>query len=246
MVPKPIRIPGNPIGTAAGQAAAGMAVVSVIVASWVWGSAASSTIALGVNVPGEAVADLRSKLSDWVHGKLEEKARERVRLLIMKTVNSRMPKDTCPWCSIPLEHGYCPKCKKSAEQARREYAEHVSELAKKAAGVIEDARRPITLQEVQSALNIIGVARKASDVLVAMNNAGLIRLRGIGRRKLVRWALGLGMIIGIDAVLWVTVGGWAALPMWALLAIIGGSTVVSWAVTKALEVRGGRRLRAAG
>ena len=240
-VSKPIRIPGNPIGTAAGQAAAGMAVVSVIAASWLFTSAASSTIAASVSVPGNAVAELgsklRPKLSDWVHGKLGEKARGGVRSLIMKTVNSRMPKDKCPWCETPLKHDYCQKCKKSAEQARREYIEHVSELASRAAGLIEDARRPITLQEIQSGLNIIDADKTVGDVLVALNNVRLIRLTGIGGRKLARWALGLGIILGLGAVLWVTVGGWAALPTWALLATIGGSAAVPWAVTKGLEAR---------
>ena len=234
-----MKIPGNPLNTTAGKAAAAVAGGTVVAAALLVRSLTLPTVAAGTTIPGGVVAKSTSGLLDFVSGRLEPTARGRVASNIVKAARSRIKKDRCPLCATPFKHGHCYTCRKTARQVRNEHAEKISTLAMEGARLIAGGG-VVTLDILSSELNISTAL--AGDVLAALNNAKLVKLKGI-TRKLLGKAIIMGIGTGLSTVMWVTVGGLVALDTWALVAVLAGSVVLPIVITKSLQAKARRELK---
>jgi hypothetical protein len=234
-----LKIPGNPLNTTAGQVAAVVTGVTVIAAAVLGRSATLPSVAAGTTIPGNVVAKPTSGLLDFLRGRLEPTARGRVTSNIVKAARSRIKKDRCPLCDTPIKHDHCYTCRKTVKQVRDEYAEKVSALAEEGARLIASSE-VVTLDMLSSELNISTAL--AGDVLAALHNAKLVKLRGI-THKLLGKAIIMGIGMGLSLVLWVTVGGLVALDTWALVAVLVASVVLPVVITKGLQAKARRELR---
>ena len=160
---------------------------------------------------------------------------------IVKVAKSRIGKDKCPLCDSRLRHGHCYTCKRPAKEVRSEYAERVKTLALQGARLLAGGE-VTTLDAFCSELGIN--TRLGTDVLVTLKNSKLVRTGGIAR-KLMGKALMVGIGTGLSAVLWTTVGGFAALSNSVLIAILVASVVIPVAVTRGLQMKARRALKKA-
>jgi hypothetical protein len=236
-----MKIPGNPLNTTAGQVAAAVSGITAVAAAALVRSSMLPGIVAGTAIPGGAVAKPASGLLDFIRGRLEPTARGRVMSNIVKAAKSQIRKDRCPLCDTPIKHGHCFTCRKTARQVRDEYAEKVSALAEEGARLIA-SDEVVTLDMLSSELNI-SIAM-AGDVLAALHNAKLVKLKGI-TRKLLGKAIVMGIGMGLSLILWVTVGGLVALDTWALVAVLAASVVLPIVITKGLQAKARRELKKA-
>lgn len=228
---KNIRIPGNPLGTPAGAAAAvitgGTAVAALILAR----SLISPGVAASTVLSGSTSVTSTSVLHDLVLERLEPIVMGRVMANIVEVAKSRIVKGKCPLCDSRLRHGHCYTCKRPAKEVRNEYAERVKTLALQGAKLLAGGE-VTTLDAFCSELGIN--TRLGTDVLATLKHSKLVRVKGIAR-KLMGKALMVGVGTGLSAVLWITVGGFGALSNFVLIAILVASVVIPVAVTKGLQ-----------
>jgi hypothetical protein len=236
-----MKIPGNPLNTTAGKAAAAVAGGTVIAGAFLVKALMLPTVAAGATIPGGAVAKSTSRMLDFISGRLEPTARGRVTSNIVKAARSRIKKDRCPICDAPFKHGHCYTCRKTTRQVRNEYAEKIGTLAVEGARLIAGGG-VVTLDMLSSELNISTAL--AGDVLAALNNAKLVKLKGISH-KLLGKAICMGIGTGLSTIMWVTVGGLVALDTWALVAVLAGSVVLPIVITKSLQAKARRELKRA-
>lgn len=173
--------------------------------------------------------------------RLEPTTRDRVVANIVKVAKSRIVKDKCPLCDSRLRHGHCYTCKKSAREVRNEYAERVKTLALQGAKLLAGGE-VTTLDTFCSELGIN--TRLGTDVLATLKSLKLVKAGSIAR-KLIGKALMVGVGTGLSAVLWVTVGDFAALSNLVLIAILVASVVIPVTVTKGLQMKARRMLKKA-
>ncbi|UCB43953.1 MAG: hypothetical protein JSV77_04755 [Dehalococcoidales bacterium] len=236
-----MKIPGNPLNTTAGKAAAAVAGGTVIATAVFLKSLVFPSVAAGTTIPGSVVAKSTSGLLDFVRGRLEPTTRGRVSSNIVKAAKSRIIKDRCPLCDTPIKHGHCYTCQKTTRQVRDEYADKVSTLAAEGARLIASGEVE-TLDMLSSELNISNTL--ASDVLAALHNAKLVKLKGI-THKLLGKTIIMGIGMGLSTILWVTVGGLVALDTWALVTVLVASVVLPIVITKSLQAKARRELQRA-
>ena len=238
---KNIRIPGNPLGTPPGIVTTvitgGTAAAVLVLAR----SLIVPGVALGTALPGSISVTSTSVLHDLVLGQLEPITRGRVMASIVKVAKSRIVKDKCPLCDSRLRHGHCYTCKRPAREVRNEYAERVKTLALQGAKLLAGGE-VTTLDAFCSELGIN--TRLGTDVLATLKNSKLVKAGGIAR-KLMGKALMVGVGTGLSAVLWITVGGFAALSNFVLIAVLVASVVIPVAVTKGLQMKARRALKKA-
>ncbi|HEY41769.1 MAG TPA: hypothetical protein G4O18_07930 [Dehalococcoidia bacterium] len=237
-IERELKIPGNPLNTTAGQVASVVTGGTVIATAVLVRSSMLSSVAAGTIIPGNVVARPTSGLLDFLRGRLEPTARGRVTSNIVKAARSRIKKDRCPLCDTPIRHGHCYTCRKTAKQVRDEYAGKISTLAEEGARLIASGE-VVTLDMLGSELNISPTL--AGDVLAALHNAKLVKLKGI-THKLLGKAIIMGIGMGLSLILWVTVGGLVALDTWALVAVLVASVVLPIIITKGLQAKARREL----
>ncbi len=237
-VDKNVRIPGNPMATPTGAAAAVVSGGAVIAIAVLVRAATTSGLVAGTAVTGAASLRPATNLANLVRGRLEPTARGRVMSSIVKAAGSRIVKRTCPLCEGPIRRGHCYQCRKSAKQTRIEYVDRLQALALEAAKLVADGTAT-TVDQLQRELGVS--ARLASDVAAVLSKSKLVKLKGIGR-KLAGKAIMAGIGTGLSTILWVTVGGFAVLEAWALVAIIVASVALPVAVTKMLQARARREV----
>jgi len=238
---KNIRIPGNPLGTPAGivtTVITGGAAAAVLVLAR---SLIVPSVAVGTALPGSISVTSTSVLHDLVLGHLEPITRGRVMANMVKVTKSRIVKNRCPLCDSRLRHGHCYTCKRPAKEVRNEYAERVKTLALQGAKLLASGE-VTTLDAFCSELGIN--ARLGTDVLATLRKSKLVKAGGIAR-KLMGKALMVGIGSGLSAVLWLTVGGFAALSTSVLIVILVASVVIPVAVTKGLQMKAKRALKKA-
>lgn len=238
---KNIRIPGNPISTPPGIVATvitgGTAAAALVLAR----SLIVPGVAVGTALPGSISVTSTSFLHDLVLGRLEPTTRGRVVANIVKVAKGRIVKDKCPLCDSLLRHGHCYTCKRPAREVRNEYAERVKTLALQGAKLLAGGE-VTTLDAFCSELGID--TRLGTDVLATLKNLKLVKAGSIAR-KLIGKVLMVGVGTGLSAVLWVTVGGFAALSNFVLITILVASVVIPVAVTKGLQKKARRTLKKA-
>ena len=238
---KNIRIPGNPLSTPPGVAAAVITVGTAAAVLVLAQSVIAPGVAVGTALPGSISVTSTSVLHDLVLGQLEPITRGRVMANIVKVTKSRIVKDKCPLCDSRLRHGHCYTCKRPAKKVRNEYAERVKTLALQGAKLLASGEIT-TLDAFCSELGIN--TRLGTDVLATLRNSKLVKAGGIAR-KLMGKAVMVGVGTGVSAVLWITVGGVAALRTSALIAILVASVVIPVAVAKSLQMKARRALKRA-
>jgi len=238
---KIIRIPGNPLSTPAGAAAVVITGGTVAAALLLVRSLVAPGLAVGTTLPGSVSVTSTSVLHDLFLERLEPTARGRVMGNMVKAAKSRTVKERCPLCDGRLRHGHCHTCKKPANEVRNEYAERVKALALQGAELLTSGE-VATLDALCSELGI--ETRLGTDILATLKNSKLVKVGGIAR-KLMGKALMLGIGSGLSAVLWVTLGGFAALSSSALIAILAASVIIPIAVVKGLQMKARRALKKA-
>jgi hypothetical protein len=225
-----------------GQAAAVVTGGTVVATAVLLKSSMFSGVAAGATIPGGAVARPTSGLLSFLRGRLEPTARGRITSNIVKAARSRIKKERCPLCNTPIKHGHCYTCQKTARQVRNEYADKVSALAAEGAELMAGSGVVMTLDMLSSELNISTAL--AGDVLAALHNAKLVKLKGI-THKLLGKAVTMGIGMGLSTIMWVTVGGLVVLGTWALIAVLVVSIVLPIVITRSLQAKARRELKRA-
>lgn len=232
-------IPGNPLTTPAGAAAAVITAVTAAAAVFLARSLFAQGVAAGASLPGNVPISSTPALPDFLSERLESTARGRVSGNIVKAAKSRVSRNRCPVCGNRIRHGYCNTCRKSAREIRVEYVERLKELALEGAKLIS-AGQAATLETICSGLGIS--PRLGTDVLVTLRKSKLVKLKGIGR-KILGKALTTGIGSGLSAVLWITLGGFAVLGSTVLIIILALSVAAPLALTRGLQMKTKRELR---
>jgi hypothetical protein len=237
---KNIRIPGNPLTTPAGAVGAAVGLTALTSLAVLGKAAASPAMAAaGTVLPADTVVDGTSKLRELLENRLEPTARGKVTGNLVKAAKGRIVRDRCPLDGEKLVHGYCPTHRKSAGELRTEYRKQLQELSL-AGGELIASGQAATLGEITTLLGVSG--KLATDVVAVLRHARLVKVRGLAR-KVAGKALLSGISSGVSAVIWMTVGGFAALSMGVLVAILAASVAVPLLITTTLKARTKRRLR---
>ncbi len=234
-----VRIPGNPLSTPVGAAAAVVAAGTFVAALALVRSMITTRLPLGITVPGNVSLTPSSSLYNLALERLEPATRGRVTANIVKAARGRIVRERCPVCDTRLKHGHCYTCQKSAREVRREYVDRVRALALQG-GQLLASGEVATLDALCSRLDIS--SRLGTDVLATLQKAKLIKVRGLAR-KLTTKALTTGIGSGLSAVLWITVGGLTALSSAALIAILMASVIIPISLTRILQRKARRTLK---
>ena len=230
---KNIRILGNPLVTPLG--AAGLIVSMGTVASIVMlmRSLVVPNLPGGTMLPAHTPISSLPRLYDLAAERLEPAARGRMMGSMVKAAKGRVTRNKCPVCETRLKHGYCYTCKKSAKEVRNEYTDRVRTLAIQGSKLLASGEIA-TMDGLCSRLGIN--AKMGTDVIATLNNAKLVKIRGIAR-KLMGKAVMVGIGSGLSTALWVTVGGLVILSSSAMVAILVTSVVIPVTLTKSLQMR---------
>lgn len=228
-----IRIPGNPLSTLAGVVGLVITGVTAAAAILLARALTSARVAAGAVLPGKVSVSATSILHDFLSDRLEPTARGRVMANIVKTAKSRIVKKKCPLCGSRLRHGYCSTCQKSIKELQNEYLEKVKALALDGAKLLS-AGKTLTLEALCSGLGID--TRLGTDILVTLKKSKLVKVKGIAR-KLMGKSLTVGIGSGLSAILWITLGGFAALSNQVLITILALSVVIPIVVIKGLQAK---------
>jgi hypothetical protein len=207
-----IQVLGNPLATPVGGA--GIAVSAATLGALLW-------LSKGL-----------SSLWKFALGRLESLARGRVVGSIVSTAGKYIVGEVCPVCGTRFKNNYCFTCKKSAKVIRREYRKKLKDLALQGEKLLDDGEA--TEDELSSKLNMSD--KETADVLAIIRNARLFRIRKYSRGLMYR-AIFAGIGFGISTIIWVTVGGFAALSTAALVAILIAAIVIPLAITWGLRIR---------
>ncbi len=234
-------IPGNPLTTPAGAVAAVITAVTAAAAVFLTRSLFAQGVMAGASLPGNVSASSTPALKDFLSERLESTARGRVSGNIVKAAKSRVSRNRCPVCGNRIRHGYCYTCRKSAREIRVKYVERVKELAQEGAKLIAEGGAA-TLETICSGLGIS--PKLGTDVLVTLKKSKLVKMKGIGH-KILGKALTTGIGSGLSAVLWITLGGFAALSGTVLIIILALSVTAPLALTRGLRIKAKRGLRKA-
>ena len=213
-----LQVVGNPIMTPVGGAGAAISVITLGAVVW---------LAKGL-----------SGLYHFAIGHLEALTRGRVVGSFVDAARKRIVRDRCPICGERFQGGYCPKCKKSVKEIRREYHEKLQELAQQGEKMLADGEA--TFDNLSEKMGIDG--RLAEDVIAIIRDARLFRMQGIARKLMVR-AFFTGIGIAISTIIWIIVGGLAALSTPALVAILIAAIFVPLAITWGFRIKAKRAMQ---
>jgi hypothetical protein len=218
-----VEVPGNPMTTVAGVAAA-------VITGIVLGGIISLFKSLaGVSLETQALTGKKS---------LEAQARSKVSGSLVSAVKKVIIKDRCPVCQGVIKHGHCTSCRRSVKELQRLYRRRIHDLA--AAGMKMLASGEVKSEkDLTQKLGISGIL--ANDVMAVIQNARLFEVKRAGRSFLAS-ALMTGISSAIAGVLWVTIGGLAALNTSALVTILVLSIVLPVIIAGGMNMQMRRRL----
>lgn len=234
-----VRIPGNPLNTLAGWAGMVLSGATALAIFTLARSIIAPGLAAGTTMPANTPISPVQRLHDLALERLEPAARGRVMGNIVKAARGRIVKQRCPICDTRLKHGHCYTCGKSAGEVRKEYIERVKALAFQSAELLASGQA-VTLDDLCSRFSIS--PRLGTDVIATLKKARLVKVKGVVR-KVMGKALVAGIGSGLSAVLWITVGGLAALSTSVLVVILAVSVVLPVAVARSLQIQAGRALK---
>ena len=236
---KNIRILGNPLVTPLGAAGVVVSVGTVATILMLIKSLTSPRWPAGTTLPDRTPVRPLPHLYNLAAERLEPTARGRVMGSIAKAAKGRITKEKCPTCETRLKHGHCYTCRKSTKEVRNEYTDRVRTLAIQASELLAIGQIA-TIGDLCSRLELS--ARVGADVIAALNNAKLVKVRGVAR-KFMGKAIMAGIGSGLSTVLWISVGGFAALSSSALVVILAASVVIPVTVSKSLQMQAKHTLK---
>jgi hypothetical protein len=236
---KNIKVPGNPLRTPVGVAAAMVSAGAAAAILFLVRSLSGAGLVAGTTLPGATPLTPSRALHELGLERLEPAARGRVVGSMVKGAKGLAVKESCPICGTRIRRGHCYTCRKSVKELRREYAERVSALAFQGAELLAGGG-VATLDALCSKLGTD--ARLGSDVVAVLKNARLVKVTGVAR-KVMGKAVMAGIGSGLSAVLWITVGGLAVLSATALVVILVASIVVPLAAARGLQMKARRALK---
>ncbi len=218
-----VEVPGNPLATAAGVAAA------IATGAALGGVAALVKSLAGYSLEAQALTGKKT---------LEAQARGKTSKSMVSALKKIVVKDKCPVCGDKMQHGFCPTCRKPARELQKIYRRRIYGLA--AAGSrLMDTGEIKTPEELPQKLEL-DVAL-AGDVIAVIKNARLFEAKRAGRSVLTS-ALLMGISSAVAAILWVTIGGLVVLSTTATIVIIALSILVPWIVATILRISMHRRI----
>jgi len=223
MQSREVEVPGNPMATAAGVAAA------IATGAALGGVAALLKSLAGYSLEAQALTGRKS---------LEAQARGKASKSLVTAVKKVVVKDKCPVCGETSKHGFCRTCRKSTRELQKLYRRRIHDLAVAGMKLLADDEVK-SIEEVPTKLCISGAL--ASDVMATIRNAKLFEAKRAGR-SLLASALLMCISSAVAAVLWITIGGLVVLSTTATMVIIVLSILVPWVVTTVLRLRMRRRL----
>ena len=216
-------VPGNPMTTVAGVAAA-------IVTGIALGGLVSLLKSLaGYSLEKQALSGKKS---------LELQARGKISKSLVAAVKKTCVKDRCPMCGELIKHGYCRSCRKSARELQKLYRRRIHDLAAAGIKLLADGEVK-SIGELPQRLGING--RLASDVTATIQNTRLFEAKRVSR-SLLTSALLTGISSAIAGILWVTIGGFAALNTTVLMVMLVLSVLIPFVIARVLRMRMLRRL----
>jgi hypothetical protein len=239
---KNLKIPGNPLTTPAGAAGVVVGIGAIASILALVKSAVTPAISAGTILPAGASLQAMPGLHEFALQKLESTTRGRVVGSVVNTAKKRIVKQKCPICESRIRHGHCYTCRKPVKEVRAEYLNMLKDLVVRGGQLIESGQAS-TVNELCSMLNVSG--RVATDVVATLRHARLIKVKGI-TRKLAGRAVTMGICSGISAIIWITIGGFAALSTTALIAILAAVIVIPYVVAKSLQMKARHAIRRAG
>jgi hypothetical protein len=212
-----VEVPGNPIATMAGVAAAILT-----------GIAAGGLISLfksmvGYSLEAQSLSGRKS---------LEAKARTNISSSLVAAIKRILVKDRCPECEEIIKHGFCRTCRKPARELQRSYRKRVYELSITGAKLLTEGE-VVTIGELPQRLGITGAL--ASDVTATIQNARLFRARKTAQ-SLFASAILTGISSALAGVLWVTVGGLSVLNTSTLMYILVLSILIPLVIARGLQM----------
>jgi len=219
-----VDVPGNPMTTMAGVAAA-----------IVTGIALGGVIALLKSLAGYSLETqaLTGKKS------LESQARNKASSSLVTAVKKAVVKDRCPVCREVIKHGHCPSCRKPARELLRTYRRRIHDLSAAGMKLLADGEVK-SVGELPQKLGIEG--KLATDVTATIQNARLFQIKRVGR-SLLTSALLTGISSAIAGILWVTIGGFATLNTTVLMVLLVLSVLIPFVIARVLRMRMLRRLK---
>lgn len=213
-----LQVVGNPVLTPVGGA--GVAIGAITLGAVIW-------LAKGL-----------TGLYRFAIGRLESLTRGRVVGSFVDAARKRIVREKCPVCGERFQSGYCPRCKKSIKEIRREYHDQLQRLAQQGEKMLVAGEA--TFDNLNEKMGLDD--RLSEDVIAVIRDARLFRMQGIARKLMVR-AFFTGIGIAISTIIWITVGGLAALNTLALLAILIAAILVPLAITWGFRIKAKRAIQ---
>ena len=218
-----VNVPGNPMTTVAGVAAA-----------IVTGIALGGVIALlkslaGYSLEAQALTGRKS---------IEARARSNISGSLVAAVKKIVVKDRCPLCGEAIKHGFCRTCRKPVRELQRTYRRRIHDLSAAGIKLLADGEVK-SMGELPQRLGIEG--RMATDVTATIRNARLFQIKRVGRSLLASVLLA-GISSAVASVLWITIGGLAVLSTAALMTILVLAILVPFVIARALQIKMRRQL----
>ena len=213
-----IQITGNPVNSVIGIAGATLSAITAGIFIW-----------LGKGI---------STLYQFAKGRLESFTRGRAVGSIISVSRKFVIKEKCPVCREYFRGKKCIKCGKSVKTIRKEYRKKLEKLAIRGEQLL--ATGEVNREELGAKLDIDD--QTANDVLKVIDDS---RLRSIKMflSGLVVKAIFAGLGFGISTILWVTVGGFAALSTPALISILVIALILPLALTLVFRLMAERAIR---
>jgi hypothetical protein len=218
-----VEVPGNPMATVAGVAAA------IATGAALGGVAALVKSLAGYSLEAQALTGRKT---------LEVQARGKTSKSLVSAVKKIIVTDKCPVCGDKLQHDFCRTCRKSAKDLQKLYHKHLYDLAAEGTNLMKTGEVKTT-EELPQKLEIDGTL--AVDVTAIIKNARLFEARRAGR-SILGSALLMGISSAVAAILWLTIGRLVVLTTTATLVIIALSILLPWIVTALLHLRMRRRI----
>lgn len=218
-----VNVPGNPMTTVAGVAAA------VVTGIALGGLIALLKSLAGYSLETQALSGRKS---------LEARARSNVSSSLVAAVKKNVVKGRCPICAGVIKHGFCRSCRKPAKELQREYRRLIHDLAAAGIKLLADGEVK-SIGELPQKLGINGAL--AIDVMATIHNARLFEMKRVARSLFVS-ALLMGISSAVASILWITIGGLAVLSTAALMAVLILSVLVPFVIARALQARMRRQL----
>jgi hypothetical protein len=228
-----IHVTGDPLNTPAGTGGLVVGVGTLAAILWLLRSLAASVLPKGTILPPSALIEPQALLHELAMDRLEPTARGRVIGSIVSAAKKAIVKEKCPICETRLKHGYCYTCRKSAREVRQEFTDKLKNLALQTVPLLNSGQ----VKNLDDLCKVLGISPKlGTDVITTLDHAKLVKVKGLAR-KLAGKAILAGIGCGLSSIIWVTIGGFAALSTAVLVTILVASVIIPLVVTKSLQMK---------